>query len=240
MGISAFPGDGSRPLRMVVEKNNLWGVGQVLRVRFLGGNQHVHEEVKKCAKEWEKNANIAFKFVSDEPSDIRISFSQSDGWHSVVGKTALEVPANKPTMNLAFKSEDNLTLQMPSVLHEFGHALGCIHEHCSPAAPISWNEEEVYSYYKNTDGWEKQTVDENVLQRSNCESIEFSEWDPKSIMMYPIPESLTKDGFSAPKNWELSQTDKKFIANAYPKSTEGANRPYKTTLSKILSRLKLF
>jgi hypothetical protein len=32
------------------------------------------------------------------------------------------------------------------VLHEFGHALGCVHKHCSPGADIHWNPEEVFFY----------------------------------------------------------------------------------------------
>ena len=31
------------------------------------------------------------------------------------------------------------------VVHEFGHALGCIHEHQSPAATFQWNKEAVYA-----------------------------------------------------------------------------------------------
>jgi hypothetical protein len=33
------------------------------------------------------------------------------------------------------------------VLHEFGHALGAIHEHQHPAAGIPWDKPKVYEYY---------------------------------------------------------------------------------------------
>ena len=47
-------------------------------------------------------------------------------------------------MNLGWihdsKSEDELR---SVVLHEFGHALGAVHEHESPYASIPWNKEKV-------------------------------------------------------------------------------------------------
>lgn len=33
------------------------------------------------------------------------------------------------------------------VLHEFGHALGAIHEHQHPEAAIPWDKPKVYEYY---------------------------------------------------------------------------------------------
>ncbi len=39
-----------------------------------------------------------------------------------------------------------------TVIHEFGHALGCVHEHSSPAATIPWNRDAVYAYYLATQG----------------------------------------------------------------------------------------
>ena len=42
------------------------------------------------------------------------------------------------------------------VIHEFGHALGCIHEHQSPAADIPWDKEAVYRYYMGPpNNWSK-------------------------------------------------------------------------------------
>jgi serralysin len=40
--------------------------------------------------------------------------------------------------------------------------------------------------------------------------------DEDSIMLYPIPATWTTDGFSADLNSAPSETDKKFIAEAYP------------------------
>jgi hypothetical protein len=48
-------------------------------------------------------------------------------------------------MNLGWindnKSEDDLR---SVILHEFGHALGAVHEHESPYARIQWDREKVY------------------------------------------------------------------------------------------------
>jgi len=34
-----------------------------------------------------------------------------------------------------------------TVIHEFGHALGMIHEHQHPLAAIPWDKDKVYTYY---------------------------------------------------------------------------------------------
>ena len=46
------------------------------------------------------------------------------------------------------------------VRHEFGHALGMIHEHQNPAAQgqIPWDKPKVYAYYAQQ-GWNKDDVD---------------------------------------------------------------------------------
>ncbi|MCB0059260.1 MAG: hypothetical protein KDE45_19610, partial [Caldilineaceae bacterium] len=100
-------------------------------------------------------------------------------------------------------------------LHEFGHALGLLHEHLSPVADIPWDEEKVIAYYRRTNGWNETYIRSNVL--AIPPSDKFTDFDTLSIMLYPVPRELTKGGYEIPwQNSELSETDKKFIAEIYP------------------------
>jgi hypothetical protein len=103
-----------------------------------------------------------------------------------------------------------------TVLHEFGHVLGCLHEHQNPSAGIKWNKPAVYEYYLKL-GWVKADVDENVFESYDCDLTQFSEFDRHSIMLYAIPSRFTTNGFSVDWNDDLSEMDKEFIARAYPK-----------------------
>ncbi|EJD40747.1 zincin [Auricularia subglabra TFB-10046 SS5] len=98
------------------------------------------------------------------------------------------------------------------IIHEFGHALGCIHEHQSPAAGIPWNREAVYVYYERTVGWTHAQTGANIFQLYAAGSTQFSGFDTKSIMLYAVPAALTTNGFSVGWNDQLSDTDKAFIA----------------------------
>jgi hypothetical protein len=103
------------------------------------------------------------------------------------------------------------------VLHEFGHAIGCIHEHQTPIAGIPWNKDAVYDYYINKLNWTKRDVDVNFFLIFDSDSTNFSAFDPRSIMIYPIPKEFTVGGFEVPWTNYLSEQDKDFIATIYPK-----------------------
>jgi hypothetical protein len=104
------------------------------------------------------------------------------------------------------------------VIHEFGHALGCVHEQASPPASIPWDKAKVYAWYKSRIGWDKATVDHNVLKRYGKSEVVFTEQhDPESIMQYPVPNELTVGDYEIGWNTELSETDQVFIAKMYPR-----------------------
>lgn len=69
-----------------------------------------------------------------------------------------------------------------TVIHEFGHAIGCVHEQSSPAANIQWNKQAVYEYYWKNDGWDQAKVDWNVFQKYEPEATVNTKWDSTSIM----------------------------------------------------------
>jgi len=105
------------------------------------------------------------------------------------------------------------------VLHEFGHALGCIHEHQNPAANIPWDKPKVYQFYAGYPNyWSPSEVDTNLFKRYDREITQFSEFDRSSIMLYPIDARLVTDPrYAVGLNSRLSQADKMFIGAIYPK-----------------------
>ena len=90
-----------------------------------------HAKVKAVAKEWEEFANIHFQFVEDGHATIRIAFKEEEGSWSAIGKELQMFPETMHNMNYArVSSTPEITEEEKGViLHEFGHALGYIHEH---------------------------------------------------------------------------------------------------------------
>lgn len=103
------------------------------------------------------------------------------------------------------------------VLHEFGHALGLIHEHQSPAAEIPWDTEAVYNIYAGPPNfWSRAEVDRNILARYSRMESNYTDFDPDSIMLYPIPPELTHGELVVGWNRTLSPTDRTGIRRFYP------------------------
>ncbi|ASA21633.1 hypothetical protein [Paenibacillus donghaensis] len=201
-----------------VIKSRRWLNGSTISVYFMDGDPLVHEKVRKYALEWTEYANIIFDFVSDPTnSEIRISFEGTSS-NSKVGTDCLSVAKDKPTMHFGWLEPDSSDDEFSRVvLHEFGHALGLIHEHQSPEGNVPWDEPAVYRYYLENDGWDRDTTFMNVLKRYSHSETNYTEFDKNSIMIYKIPDSHTRGDYKVDWNSKLSQKDKEFIGKIYPK-----------------------
>ena len=203
--------------RLAVSRETLWKPGQEITISFIGGDKFQRGYTMEYMVEWLLHANIRFKFLENgKKGQVRIAFKQGDGSWSYVGKQALFVKADEPTMNFGWLDRDTDQKEWERVVvHEAGHMLGAIHEHQSPAAKIQWNKPVVYDYYWKTQQWSKQQVDQNIFE-TYSRGVTNSVFDPDSIMLYPIPPEFTLDGFTTGWNTSLSERDKEFIGEVYP------------------------
>jgi serralysin len=203
---------------LALPTGKMWMPGRTLRVKLRGGSDFVRSKVKQFALEWLNYANIKLVFVDDDNAELRVGFDPGGSW-SHIGTDNLTIPTTLNTMNFGWFVDNTPDDEFSrTVIHEFGHALGCIHEHQSPDANIPWNKDAVYAYYLQYDGWNRAQVDVNIFDLYSSSSTQFSQFDSSSIMLYSIPASLTYGGFSIPPNRVLSSTDKQFIGQMYPEA----------------------
>lgn len=205
------------PVALAALTGKLWKPGRTLRVHFLDGDPEIQQRLQPFAHQWSNYANIKFDFVNDPNAEIRISFAQAGSW-SYIGTDALSIPKNQPTMNFGWLKRSTSNDEYSRVvIHEFGHALGCIHEHQNPATDVPWNKEAVYDYYAGPpNNWTRQQTDTNLFTRYSATLSQFSAFDRDSIMLYPIPNEFTIGDFEVGWNRLLSAMDKQFIATLYP------------------------
>jgi serralysin len=163
-------------------------------------------------------ANLTLSFIDRGNADIRIAFQQGDGSWSYLGTMCRQISRQEPTMNFGWLTPDSPDEELRRVaLHEFGHALGLIHEHQNPNRPIQWNRDAVIRDLSGPpNNWDPATIENNIFKRYDPNEVTSTPTDSDSIMMYPIPQAWTLDGFSADLNSKLSETDKKFIRTTYP------------------------
>ena len=129
----------------------------------------------------------------------------------------MDIDPSKPTMNLGWLdgSSDTITdNERGVILHEFGHAIGLLHEHQSPlrSDKITLKEdgscrtlslsfflisqsffEAVIEFYTTGQGWTEQKVKDQIIRVYNKSEISnFSEVDLTSIMMF-VPTIIILD-----------------------------------------------
>jgi hypothetical protein len=209
-------------LRMALINQKKWENGYTLRCRFLDGDAFQQKKVQEKARIWCNYANIKITFGSDPDAEVRISFSADPGSWSAVGTDCLVTtyfPKFQPTMNFGWLRDDTADTEYERVVvHEFGHALGCIHEHQSPDENLQWNVDAVYKSFSGPPNfWKKADIDQNILQKYSPNGITASKFDEKSIMLYQFPASLFKNHKGTPLNQHLSDLDKQMIQEMYPK-----------------------
>lgn len=217
------PAEVTGALRMAVPLAKRWTNGAELKCRFLDGSKKMRTKVEAVAHEWETHANIKFKFVKTGTAEIRISFFADAGSWSAVGTDALHkeyFPLHQPTMNYGWLRDDTKDSEYSRVvLHEFGHALGVIHEHQAPKFDRVWNRAKVLEAFSGPPNfWDTRDIEHNILQKYSPQGMAFSKFDPDSIMLYFFPAELFSDGKGPTKeNHSLSDTDKAMMRKLYPK-----------------------
>jgi hypothetical protein len=212
--------------RGLVDQYYLWAPGQTLKIKFLSGSPKFQSRVKTFASEWLKFANIKFQWVTSGNADVRIMLGDNEGHNSYVGTVCTLIDdQNEQTMNL--DTTDFVSWRTGlidevgmkgTVMHEFGHTLGLLHEHSSPISGIKWNKDSIYKVYWKRYGWDKETVDFQVFQTYLASYTNGTSYDPKSIMHYSIEPWETIDNYYVDWNYVLSPNDKLLIANLYPKT----------------------
>jgi hypothetical protein len=163
--------------------------------------------VKKVIKErFAPICDLIFKFTEDR-GDIHIGFNPDIGSSSLVGTDCKY--ESGITMNFAW-------IDVGTIMHEFGHALGMIHEHQNPKGNlIEWDKDKVYLWAENKQGWDKDKTDRNIIDRYSLDQLNASNFDPNSIMLYFFPASLTKNNKGTSMNQTLSVEDARYIHSIY-------------------------
>ena len=206
--------DGTTPRGAVITSTK-WPNGSTIKVSLNGGTSTVRAKVIQFAKQWEQYANIKFNFVTnDNTAKIRVTFASGGSW-SYIGKST---PSTGATMNYGWLTDNTADSEYSRVvIHEFGHALGMIHEHQHPLVSIPWDKPAVYAYYAAAPNyWDEETTDNNIFAKYSTTQTNYSAYDKFSIMHYAVPNELTIGDFEVGWNTVLSPTDKSFIASVYP------------------------
>ena len=212
----AVPSD---PLFISVLTSKYWGPqSRRLTVSFMDNPPaNLRARIVSHLNAWTKTGGISF-VETQRDGQVRIARA-ADGYWSYLGTDVLLIPRNRQTMNL-----QGFTMNTPEseykrvIRHETGHTLGFPHEHMRQALVDRIDPQKAYDYFLRTQGWDRQTVDQQVLTALSERSLMSTPPDETSIMCYQLPGSITRDGRPIIGGVDINLTDFDFAGRIYPKA----------------------
>ena len=187
----------------------------------------ISEAVKTVIKErLAKLLDLEFIFVDEKEeydpvssAVVRIGFNKDKGSWSLIGMDNF-FSVGKQTMNFSW-------LDSGTIIHEFCHVLGLIHEHQNPAGKdIDWNEDNVYKWSSQVYGWDKKTTYLNIIKKYDTQQVNSTDYDGESIMLYFFPPQLTLDNKGTQQNLRFSMEDIRFLVSVLPPKNINAGKFY--------------
>lgn len=211
------------PGYIAVLTSKYWGSkGVVLSVQFLDNpdaetrRMILSDEIG--ANAWGKFGNVQFRETTGQ-GQVRIARGQGGYW-SYLGTDNARIPLNQPTMNLqGFTSHTEVSEYRRVVKHEFGHAIGCPHEHMRREIVNLLDPNKTIAYFQRTQGWGRAKVIQQVLTPLDEGSLLGpTPADVTSIMCYQLPGECTKSGLPITGGDDIDPSDGRYIGGIYPKS----------------------
>ena len=221
------------PQRLTLLTAKYWGPApRTLTVSFMESTPNdLATRILGHMNAWTRTVDIRFA-LTNNVGDVRISRGPG-GYYSYLGTDIKLVPRNRQTMNLQnFTMSTSESEYKRVVRHETGHTLGFPHEHMRKALVNRIDPQKAYDYFRITYGWDKATVDAQVLTPLDSRTIIGTPADQDSIMCYQLPGSITKDGKPIRGGKDINQTDYTFAGRIYPKAhhlAEGGTEEEKET-----------
>jgi hypothetical protein len=196
-----------------------------LSVSFMDGDAMQQDKVSALADLWAAATGYTFdfSFAGDTGADVVISFVADEtglNW-SYIG--SCKNPSKGP-ISMRLPSVGSMpgisTEEQRTVLHEFGHAIGLIHEHQNPALEAVWNVDYLRSTAPgDTPDKRSKFVNDNYLSRP--QTLNYTAFDTRSIMKYTLSPEMFKNAAELVAkygtdllrwNFELSFMDTHFVS----------------------------
>lgn len=189
------------------------------------------DQILELANNWTKNCSVKFVYEENKANaDICVGFKPNDGTYSYLGTDSKVVIAKgknsmniDPTWAITIWNLNNPTSFLKDYLrhaveHEFGHALGMIHEHQRADRPFNWNIEWMKENLESLGLPNWNSVEFNYINVEKMANLTYGSYDNKSTMLYNWPAEATLEGISS--NLEdinhISKGDLNQIAIMYP------------------------
>jgi hypothetical protein len=218
------------PQRIALLTSRYWGAQpRSLSVRFLDrSTRSLRSRVVRHMNAWYTGtaaggSRTCVRFVQaqgTDPGQVRITTSLQDGYWSYLGTDIRHIPSGEPTMCLeGFTADTEESEYRRVVRHETGHTLGFPHEHMRRALVQLLDPEKAYAYFTRTQGWDRATVDAQVLTSLEDRQILVSADlpDQNSIMCYQLPGAITRSGAPISGGVDIDPQDAAFAHKIYPR-----------------------